>query len=80
MGSFPSFTFIRKLKEALSQNEETIFRYAPHKNTILDMIYNQLQVSNEADKDDLYQWIRTINQSSGDSLIKWEGAINMVDM
>ena len=79
-GDFPNFDFLRALKEALSKDEGTIFRYAPHENTILNAIYRQLQGSKEPDKEDLCSWIKTITQSTGNSVEKWEGNRNMVDM
>jgi hypothetical protein len=34
-GNFPNFEFVRELKKALTKNNGSIFRYAPHENTIL---------------------------------------------
>jgi hypothetical protein len=79
-GKFPNFDFLRALKKELDGDSGTIFRYAPHENTILNKIYQQLQGSNEMDKDELCDWIRTITKSTGGSAEEWEGNRNMVDL
>jgi len=79
-GKFPSFEFVRKLKEQLDKDDGTIFRYAVHENTYLNIIYKQLMESNEPDKGILCEWIKTITQSGKDSIEKWAGERNMVDM
>ena len=77
---FPNFDFIRALKKELENDNGTIFRYAAHENTFLNIIYDQLKVSGESDKDELCDWIKTITKSRNDSVEKWEGKRNMVDM
>ncbi len=77
---FPNFDFIRALKKELENDKGTIFRYAAHENTFLNIIYDQLKVSVESDKDVLCDWIKTITKSRNDSVEKWEGERNMVDM
>jgi len=42
-GNFPNFDFIRALKKELENDVGSIFRYAPHENTYLNMIYYQLK-------------------------------------
>ncbi|WP_365705604.1 DUF2779 domain-containing protein [Novosphingobium sp.] len=42
-GSFPNFEFARALKEAVSQNAGSVFRWAEHENTILKHILTQLE-------------------------------------
>ncbi|MDP8203751.1 MAG: DUF2779 domain-containing protein, partial [Candidatus Tenebribacter mawsonii] len=79
-GKFPNFDFIRALKKELENDKGTIFRYAAHENTFLNIIYDQLYASNETDKDSLCEWIKTITKSRKDSVEKWEGERNMVDM
>lgn len=79
-GKFPNFDFLRALKKELDSDAGTIFRYAPHENTILNKIHQQLQDSNEIDRDELCGWIRTITQSTGGSAEAWEGNRNMVDL
>ena len=80
VGAFPNFAFIRALKSELENDNGTIFRYAAHENTILNVIYRQLIDSNEPDKTQLCQWIKTITKSSSSSADEWEGERNMVDM
>jgi len=79
-GKFPNFDFLRALKKQLDSDSGTIFRYAPHENTILNKIYQQLQGSEETDKDELCRWIQDITKSTGNSAEEWEGQRNMVDL
>lgn len=80
IGEFPNFKFVRALRDALSNDEGTIFRYSYHENTILNAIYIQLMNSNEPDKDDLMNFIKMISHSKGGSAIKWSGQRDMVDL
>lgn len=82
-GSFPSFEFVRALKRELENDIGTIFRYAPHENTVLRDIHEQLQISKELDRIELMRWIDTITYKSGGAKStseKIRGARNMVDM
>ena len=80
IGEFPNFAFIRNLKSELDKDNGSIFRYAPHENTYLNMIGSQLKLSKEKDKDVLMEWIKTITQSPDKSAIKWKGERNMIDL
>lgn len=80
MGQFPNFDFIRALKRELEGDEGTVFRYAPHENTVLNKIYAQLLQSDESDKAELCAWIRTITHATGSSADKWIGPRDMVDL
>ena len=55
--SFPNFEFIRSLKESISQDDGTIFTYSHHENTVLNEIKDQLENSNEADRNELIAFI-----------------------
>lgn len=79
-GKFPNYDFIRALQSELDVDQGTIFRYATHENTFLNIIIDQLTSSDEPDKDELCAWIKTISKSRSDSVEKWEGKRNMVDM
>ena len=79
-GVFPNFEFVRALKRELESDEGTIFRYAAHENTILNIIYRQLQDSSEKDKEELCAWIQTITKASGSRAEDWRGDRNMVDL
>lgn len=79
-GTFPNFEFVRALKVELDKDEGTIFRYAAHENTILNVIFRQLLASGEKDANELCEWIQTITNSSGSSPIKWAGPRSMVDL
>jgi len=81
-GLFPNYDFIRKLKEQLDQDEGSIFRYAAHENTYLNIIYRQLQEDMDEipDRENLCEFIRTITKSVSSSAEKWEGQRSMIDM
>jgi len=79
-GKFPNFEFIRALKKDLEKDHGTIFRYAPHENTILNAIYNQLKDSNQPDKVELCNWIESITHSSSSSASRWTGERDMTDL
>lgn len=82
IGYFPNYDFIRSLKRELEQDEGTIFRYSPHENTFLNLIYRQLKedMSGITDKEELMAFIKTITYSSGSSPEKWVGNRCMVDL
>lgn len=78
-GEFPNFEFIRELKRQLEGDAGTIFKFAPHENTVLCQIYFQLEKSNEPDKVDLQVWIETVTKYKKNG-VSWEGERNMIDM
>ncbi|QHQ40661.1 DUF2779 domain-containing protein [Microbulbifer hydrolyticus] len=82
LGHFPSFDFIRKLKEALDSDDGTIFRYSAHENSILNLIHRQLRDSGLSDKDvhELCTFIESISHSTKGSEREWRGPRDMVDM
>lgn len=77
VNSFPNFAFVRQLREQLTQDDGTIFRYAAHENSILRAIYRQLDVSNEPDKLELMQFIDSITEVKDENHV---GERNMVDL
>jgi hypothetical protein len=80
-GKFPNFDFIRALKKELENDEGTIFRYAAHENSYLNMIYQQLHSScGFNDRDELMDFIKSITKSTGGNAEQWEGNRCMVDM
>jgi hypothetical protein len=79
-GEFPNFEFIAKLKEALSSDNGTIFKFAPHENTIVNAIYLQLKSSSEPNKEELMEFIKLISHSTDKSPDVWEGDRDMVDL
>lgn len=79
-GYFPNFDFVWSLRDALSKDDGTIFRYANHENKILRSIREQLIESNEADKDDLISFIDSITHSSKLESTKHIGERDMVDL
>ena len=82
-GVFPNYDFVRELKRQLEKDDGTVFRYAPHENTYLNLILTQLQAEPTdavPDRDALCAWIKTITKSTGASDEQWEGERNMVDL
>ena len=81
-GVFPNIDFIRALKASLENDNGTIFRYADHENTYLNMIYRQIQeVANEInDSETLCDFIKNITHSTSKSSESWVGERDMVDM
>lgn len=80
-GKFPSYEFIRKLRDALADVPGSIFQYSNFENTYLNFIY--LQLSDDPsieDRDELIDFIRTISRSKSGSPDYWVGDRNMVDM
>jgi hypothetical protein len=82
-GVFPSYDFLRALKRELERDEGTIFRYAAHENTYLNMIHGQLQEEapgTAPDRDELCRWIETVTTSTKKGARAWQGGRTMVDM
>ncbi|TPH15866.1 DUF2779 domain-containing protein [Litorilituus lipolyticus] len=79
-GEFPNFEFVRALKSQLENDQGTIFMYSSHENSYLNMIYRQLNDSNELDKEKLCEFIKTITRSTHSSKENWHGERCMVDM
>jgi hypothetical protein len=80
IGTFPNFDFIRALKKSLSLNEGSIFRYHNHENTIVNVIYSQLSVSNESDKIELLEFIESISHNTAKNSKTWCGYRDMIDL
>ena len=82
-GEFPNYEFVRALKDQLENDSGSIFRYAAHENSILKIIYNQLQADQGeiADREELCEFIKSItHQGPQGSDEQWTGERNMVDM
>jgi len=76
-GQFPNFDFVRELKISVGK-KGTIFRYHNYENTVLRMVREQLEESNESDKTELITFIDSITQGKkGDPHV---GERNMVDL
>ncbi len=72
-GVFPNFEFVRELKKAaLTKNSGSIFMYAPHENSILNAIFQQLKASQE--------FIRKISCSTKSSPDFWDRERKMIDL
>ena len=67
-GAFPNFEFVRALRDALEQNDGTIFRYAAHENTVFRQIRKQMLTATKppADRNELIAFIESITASESD--------------
>jgi hypothetical protein len=76
-GVFPNYDFIRNLKRELEKDQGSIFRYAHHENTYLNLIYRQLieDPNHIPDRHQLCRFIRSITHNNGEA-----GPRNMIDM
>ncbi|MDY0130310.1 MAG: DUF2779 domain-containing protein, partial [Methanosarcina vacuolata] len=88
-GEFPNYEFLRQLKTQLDGDRGTIFRYATHENSYLNMIYEQLASEGEKveDSEELLRFIVEITQPSSNinnrkTLARPDivGNRNMIDM
>lgn len=81
-GIFPNYNFVRALKSELEQDQGTVFRYAAHENTFLNMIRSQLLEDSEGipDRQALCAFIQSITTSVNSSPVVWEGPRSMVDL
>lgn len=79
-GEFPNFHFARALKDSLSKDQGSIFKYASHENSIVNAIIEQLKASDEGDKWELIDFLKSISHSKNDSADVWTGERDMVDL
>ena len=79
---FPNIEFLRELKAQLGKDEGTIFRYAPHENTVLNTISRQLEemVEQESDHDELIEFINGITYLKQNNKVIRKGSRDMIDM
>lgn len=80
-GLFPNFDFLRALKRELDQDQGTILRYSPYENTMLNVIYAQIDRFNPDDARELKTFIEKIAEPTNRNQNLWiPGPRNMVDM
>lgn len=79
-GVFPNFEFARALRAALGQDQGSIFKFASHENTILNVIIQQLKASKEEDKEELIEFLKSITKPTKDNTDQWEGSREMIDL
>jgi hypothetical protein len=79
-GEFPNFLFARALQTAVGNDKGTIFKFAPHENSIVNAIIIQLEESNEIDKNELIVFLKSISKATKNQANYWEGERNMVDL
>ena len=82
--TFPNYEFIRQLKDQLTQDRGSIFRYSNHENTYLNYIYTQLEEDPNPPEDaqELQDFIKNVSKSSSKNKKEnsWSGNRNMVDL
>ncbi|WP_420577498.1 DUF2779 domain-containing protein [Ekhidna sp.] len=82
-GRFPNFEFVRVLRDALSNDNGSVFRYSHHENTVLNAIRSQLVVSDEPDSDRLISFIDSIThrtEGKGKEAVEYVGKRDMIDL
>jgi len=82
-GVDPNYAFVRALRDSLSDDDGTIFRWATHENTVLNQIRTQLldAVNTPDDREDLVRFIETITERKApDKKSKVAGPRTMVDL
>ncbi len=81
-GLFPNVEFTRALKMSLEKDQGTIFRYADHENSYLNLIHRQLEELTDSNPycGELCAFIETISHSTRSSEKSWKGQRDMVDM
>ena len=81
-GKFPNYDFIRSLRDQLSDDNGTIFRYSAHENTYLNLILKQLHKKSypAQDKHELIAFIKSIASPSDKSEDQWSPDREMVDL
>ena len=80
-GEFPNFEFLKHLKNALGNDDGTIFKYSSHENTILARIHMQIIENNLSEQYAEYlEFIKSITHSPREYSMKWRGDRDMVDL
>ena len=81
-GKFPNYDFVRSLRDQLSGDNGTIFRYSAHENTYLNLILEQLQKETypAQDKQELIAFIKSITSPSANLEDQWSPYREMVDL
>lgn len=82
--TFPNYEFVRQLKDQLTRDRGSIFRYSNHENTYLNYIYTQLEedLNPPEDVEGLQDFIKSISKSSSNRKKEnsWIGDRNMIDL
>lgn len=76
--TFPNYEFVRQLKDRLTRDRGSIFRYSNHENTYLNYIYTQLEEDPNppVDAQELQDFIKSITYKKN----SWVGERNMIDL
>ena len=82
-GTFPNLDFVRELKQQLSHDQGTVFRFHNHENTVLVSILEQLarqDMANTEETTELTEFIMELTHSPAKATSPWLGSRNMVDL
>ena len=81
-GEFPNYDFVRALKKEVEDDNGTIFMYAPHENSSLVAIHDQLESDPDApgDAEELKLLIHSITTAYEGNELRWQGDRTMVDL
>ena len=79
-GVNPNSHFVRALRDALANEEGTVFMYSKHENSTLRAIHDDLAREVEPDGKELQAFIETLVTPSDDSTNKWQPSRPMVDL
>lgn len=82
-GADPCVPFLRALRDALSGDDGTVFRWATHENTVLNHLRRQLLAhpAPPTDRDDLVAFVESITRrDADDGKTKIHGPRDMVDL
>ena len=81
--TFPNLDFVRELKQQLSDDQGTVFRFHNHENTVLVSILEQLarqDMTTTEETAELSVFIKQLTRSTAKATSTWLGARNMVDL
>jgi hypothetical protein len=82
-GEFPNYNFVRALNKELETDNGSIFRYASHENTYLNIIHYQLreeEAQEIPDKQELLNFIEEITHLKNGKALVRKGIRDMIDL
>ncbi|MAW84511.1 MAG: hypothetical protein CL832_08990 [Crocinitomicaceae bacterium] len=79
-GKFPNIEFVRELKKSLQKNKGSIFMYSNYENSVLNRRLEEIENSNEVDKNELINFIKSITRPSRNSSKNWQPSRAMIDL
>jgi hypothetical protein len=82
-GANPSFRFIERLYESLSENQGSVFMFSFHENTYLNYMMKLLWKESPFNEDytnKLIKFLQSLTKPSKDSTVHWEPTRKMIDI